>query len=82
MPKPHLDRVVDVLRLFAPGARCQQEHSLPRDARRIDVVFGFDELPDFFGPLISPLANRMVVPGTPGTRPTPGTPGTRPEVLA
>ncbi len=35
MPKPHLDRVVDVLRLFAPGARCQQEHSLPRDARRI-----------------------------------------------
>ena len=40
MPKPHLDRVVDVLRLFAPGARCQQEHSLPRDARRIDVVFG------------------------------------------
>ncbi len=60
MPKPHEDRVVDVLRLFAPGARCQQEHSLPRDARRIDVVFGFDELPDFFGPLISPLANRMV----------------------
>lgn len=57
----HEQRFVALLAFAAPEAAWSQEVSLPRKARRLDVVIRFDEAPTWFGALRDVCHRRVVL---------------------
>ena len=57
----HEDRSDSILRAVSPGTKRDQELSIPRGARRLDVVHRFVRAPVWFGPLAALCSERDVI---------------------
>jgi hypothetical protein len=58
---PHEDRFVERMQFVVRGSEVAQELSIPRKARKLDMVCRFDQAPDYFQALRSVCSNRTVL---------------------